>query len=403
MVGAVMPSCRPSATIYYLRTGSFNVSGFADRLWGDIYFDEERRKFTRKQADPEQNRTFVHFIMEPLYKLYSQVVSEETDQLRETLDMLGIKLKPIMFKMDVRPLLKAVLDQFFGPATGLVDMIVENIPSPISGSQDKVERTYSGPLTSDIAHAMQKCDSTGPAMVHIAKLYHTTDAQSFRAFGRVMSGVVKKGMEVKVLGEGYSPEDEEDMLKAVIDDVWISESRSALSIICSYIKCTESGFLRYVIPADEVPAGNLVLLGGVDASITKTATIASTSIDDDLYIFRPIKHMTQSVLKVAVEPIQPSELPKMLSGLRSINKSYPLVSTKVEESGEHVIIGTGELYLDCVMHDLRRLFSEIEIKVSDPVTRFCETVLETSALKCYADTPNKKSVVSFLHCYMNLL
>jgi U5 small nuclear ribonucleoprotein component len=44
------------------------------------------------------------------------------------------------------------------------------------------------------------------------------------------------------------------------------------------------------------------------------------------------------------------------------------------------------------LHDLRRLFAEIEIKVSDPVTKFCETVLETSALKCYADTPNKKYV-----------
>ena len=147
---------------------------------------------------------------------------------------------------------------------------------------------------------------------------------------------------------------------------------------------------RYVIPTQEVPAGNLILIGGIDGSITKTATVADSSIDDDLHIFRPLKHPTQSVLKIAVEPIAPSELPKMLSGLRSINKSYPLVSTKVEESGEHVIIGTGELYLDCVMHDLRKLYSEIEIKVSDPVTTFCETVLEMSALKCYADTPNKK-------------
>jgi U5 small nuclear ribonucleoprotein component len=32
-------------------------------------------------------------------------------------------------------------------------------------------------------------------------------------------------MDVKVLGEGYSPEDEEDMMKAVVDDLWISESR----------------------------------------------------------------------------------------------------------------------------------------------------------------------------------
>jgi len=137
-----------------------------------------------------------------------------------------------------------------------------------------------------------------------------------------------------------------------------------------------------------------VLIGGVDASISKTATLASVGIEEDLHIFRPIKHMTQSVLKVAIEPIAPSELPKMLSGLRSVNKSYSLLSTKVEESGEHVIIGTGELYLDCVMHDLRKLYSEIEIKVSDPVTKFCETVLETSALKCYADTPNKKCIHS---------
>lgn len=62
-------------------------------------------------------------------------------------------------------------------------------------------------------------------MVQITKLYHTTDAQSFRAFGRVMSGTLKKGMGVKVLGEGYSPEDEEDMMKALVDDLWISESR----------------------------------------------------------------------------------------------------------------------------------------------------------------------------------
>jgi U5 small nuclear ribonucleoprotein component len=63
---------------------------------------------------------------------------------------------------------------------------------------------------------------------------------------------------------------------------------------------------------------------------------------------------------------------------------------QVEESGEHVILGTGELYLDCVMHDLRKMYSEIDIKVADPVVTFCETVVETSSLKCFAETPNKK-------------
>ena len=39
----------------------------------------------------------------------------------------------------------------------------------------------------------------------------------------------------------------------------------------------------------------------------------------------------------------------MVEGLRCINKSYPLAVTKVEESGEHAILGTGELYLDSLM------------------------------------------------------
>ncbi|KAF4573398.1 hypothetical protein EYR36_007913 [Pleurotus pulmonarius] len=368
---------RSFAQMYADAYGPLDVQSFADRLWGDIYFNNDTRKFTRKQSDPEHNRSFIQFILDPLYKLYSHVLSEETEELKETLHGLGIHLKPIMFKMDVRPLLKVILDQFFGPTTGLVDMIVEHIPSPVEAAAAKVEHTYTGPQTSDLVTSMKACSADGPVMIHVAKLYHTTDAQSFRAFGRVMSGTVKKGMDIKVLGEGYSPEDEEDMMKTVVDDIWISES-------------------RYFIPAEEVGPGNLVLLGGVDASISKTATLASIDIDEDLHIFRPIKHMTESVLKIAIEPIQPSELPKMLSGLRSINKSYPLVSTKVEESGEHVVIGTGELYLDCVMHDLRRLFSEIEIKVSDPVTKFCETVLETSALKCYADTPNKKNRITMI-------
>ncbi|OTF81239.1 hypothetical protein BLA29_009769 [Euroglyphus maynei] len=81
----------------------------------------------------------------------------------------------------------------------------------------------------------------------------------------------------------------------------------------------------------------------------------------------------------------------MLEGLRKCNKSYPLLGTRVEESGEHIILGTGELYLDCVMHDLRKMYSEIDIKVADPVVSFCETVVETSQIKCFAETSNKNS------------
>ncbi|KAJ3873351.1 hypothetical protein F5051DRAFT_444316 [Lentinula edodes] len=211
--------------------------------------------FTRKAADAGQGHSFVQFILEPLYKLYSLMLNKETEPLRETLAGSGIKLKPVMYRMDLRPLLKAGL---FGPATGLVDVIVEHIPSSIDGVINKIQ-----------GHIYRPTNTYNPS----------------------------------VPLDGFSPEDEEDMVKSIVADLLISEA-------------------RYLILTDETPAGNLVLIGGVDASMSKTATLsAAADYADDLYIFCPIKHMTESV-KTAIEPIDPSELPKMRSVLRSINRSY---------------------------------------------------------------------------------
>ena len=86
----------------------------------------------------------------------------------------------------------------------------------------------------------------------------------------------------------------------------------------------------------------------------------------------------------------------MIEGIRKCNKSYPLLQSKVEESGEHILIGTGEFYLESVMHDLREMYSEIEIRISDPSVCFNETIIETSGIKCNVETPNKKNTLSFI-------
>ena len=72
-----------------------------------------------------------------------------------------------------------------------------------------------------------------------------------------------------------------------------------------------------------------------------------------------------------------------------VTRTYPLVSTKVEESGEYVLFATGELQLDCAMYDLTHVYSTIDVKVATPVVRFTETVQEKSSLLCFAETPNK--------------
>ncbi|TLS23190.1 uncharacterized protein PpBr36_05708 [Pyricularia pennisetigena] len=352
---------------------------FARRLWGDIYFNPQKRSFTRKPVEEGAKRSFVKFVMEPIYKLFAHSISDSPDELKKVIGSLGITLKPSQLRSDAQVLLRLVCQQFFGASSGFVDMVVAHIPSPVAAAEGRLQRHYTGPLDTEVAKSMASCNQDGPLVIQVTKLFSSPDAKTFHSFGRVMSGTATPGAEVRVLGEGYSVDDEEDMAIARVSDVWISET-------------------KYNIPTDGVPAGNFVLLGGVDNSIVKSATIVDKTFEngEDAYIFKPVTHFTQSVFKVAVEPINPSELPKMLDGIRKINKSYPLITTKVEESGEHVILGTGELYMDCVLHDLRRLYADMEIKVSDPVTRFCETVVEESATKCYAITPNKKNRITMV-------
>ncbi len=305
-----------------------------------------------------------------------QVLGEETEQIKDTLARLGIYLKPSCYELDIKPLIRVVFATFFGQSTSFVDMCVKKIPDPRSGAVRKVERYFTGPLDSKIAENMIKCNPNGPLVLHIVKLYPTLDRSRFDAYGRILSGKLEVGQKVRVLGEGYTVDDEEDMSIQEVTKIWVYESR-----------------YRFEVPS--ATAGNWVLVSGIDESIVKTATVVATRFpkEEDAYIFRPIHYPTISALKVAIEPLNPTELPKMLEGLRKINKSYPLVTTRVEESGEHILLGTGEMYLDCIMHDLRSMYAEIEIRISDPVVKFCETVVETSSLKCFAETPNRKYVL----------
>ncbi|KAL3124898.1 hypothetical protein niasHT_001791 [Heterodera trifolii] len=369
------------ANIYAAKHSQLNAEKFSRRLWGDMFFDTALKKFTKKPqlggATPTP-RSFVHFILEPMYKLFSQVVGDVDTCLPKLQQHLGIKLNKEEQRMNVRPLITLICQRFFGSFTSFVDLVVNNIKSPIENGPRKVQHCYSGDATSQLPTELANCSPNGPLYIHTTKNYATQDTTAFHVLGRVFSGTIHSGDEVKILGENYSIQDEEDCRVMTVGRLWLPVA-------------------RYNVEVNSVGAGCLVLMEGIDQPVTKTCTIVEKDYDqDELFIFRPLKFNTCSVVKLSIEPINPSELPKMLDSLRKVNKSYPLLTTRVEESGEHVMLGTGELYMDCVMHDMRKVFSEIDIKVADPVVSFCETVVETSSLKCFAQTPNQKNKITMI-------
>lgn len=247
---------------------------------------------------------------------------------------LGVLLHKKDYLLDIKPLLKLVLSKFFGNTSCLVDAMAQNIRSAHEGTKTKVQNFYRNSTDDkDKFDTLQKCDAKGPLSINIVKMIHNEATGGFYSFGRIISGTIKRGDDVKILGEGYTVEEEEDMIVKTATRLWIMQS-------------------RYKIEVDMMTAGNWIMIEGIDQTITKTATLYHPS-SQGWDIFRPLDFHTEAVVKVACEPLNPSELPKMLEGLRKISKSYPLARTKVEESGEHIIFGTGELYMDSILSDLR--------------------------------------------------
>lgn len=55
---------------------------------------------------------------------------------------------------------------------------------------------------------IQKSDSDGPLIINIVKYYNKPDCKTFDAFGRVISGTLKFGQKIKIMGEEYTREEE---------------------------------------------------------------------------------------------------------------------------------------------------------------------------------------------------
>ena len=100
----------------------------------------------------------------------------------------------------------------------------------------------------------------------------------------------------------------------------------------------------------DVPCGNTVGLVGVDAYLIKTGTISD---HPDAHTIRSMKYSVSPVVRVAVEPQNPADLPKLVDGIKKLSKSDPLVVCTTEEStGQHIIAGSGELHIEICLKDL---------------------------------------------------
>jgi len=280
---------------------------------------------------------------------------------------LKIVLKGEEKDLTGKPLLKLVMQKFLPAADALLEMIVVHLPSPVVAQKYRVENLYEGPMDDECAEAIRNCNPDGPLMMYVSKMVPTTDKGRFYAFGRVFAGTVKTGQKVRIMGPNYVPGKKEDLFVKNIQ-------RTVLMMG------------RYVEPIEDCPCGNTIALVGIDQYLLKSGTISTS---ENAHNLRVMKFSVSPVVRVAVEPKNPSELPKLVEGLKRLSKSDPCVKCYIEESGEHIVAGAGELHLEICLKDLQEEFTGIELITTDPVVSFRETVSDKSNQVCLSKSPNK--------------
>jgi len=345
------------------------------KLWGENFFNKKTKKWA-KVKDNDNERAFCMYILDPIFKLFDCIMGFKKEETAKLLDTLKIKLPVDDRDKEGKALLKVVMRTWLPAGDTLFYMITVHLPSPVTAQKYRAEMLYEGPPDDAACNGIKTCDTDGPLMMYISKMVPTSDKGRFYAFGRVFSGKVGSGMKVRIMGPNYVPGSKSDLFEKSIQ-------RSILMMG------------RFVEAIEDVPAGNICGLVGVDQFLVKTGTITTAK---DAHNMKVMKFSVSPVVRVAVEPKNPADLPKLVEGLKRLAKSDPMVQCIIEESGEHIVAGAGELHLEICLKDLEEDHACIPLKKTDPVVSYRETVSEMSYDTCLSKSPNKHNRLYMRAC-----
>jgi elongation factor 2 len=354
----------------YAKKFGIEETALMAKFWGDHYYDVDAKKWLttdKSESGKPLKRAFCAYIMDPIIKLSRALHDGQEEVYSKMLEGVGIKLTAEDKLLQGRDLMRRCFQKWIMAADALLDMIVTHLPSPKIAQVYRCQYLYEGPQDDVCAKSIRECNPTGPLMIYISKMVPTSDKGRFYAFGRVFSGTVSSGQKVRIMGPNYDAATKTDL----------------------YVKSIQRTVLmmgRTVEQVPSIPCGNTCGLVGVDQYLMKNGTISDC---DEAKTIRAMKYSVSPVVRVAVMPKNPGDLPKLVEGLKRMSKSDPLVQVTTEENGEHIVAGCGELHVEICIHDLVEEYAKIEIIQSDPVVSYKETVLEKSSQICLAKSPNK--------------
>jgi elongation factor 2 len=237
----------------------------------------------------------------------------------------------------------------------LLDMVVDNMPSPEVAQRYRIPHIWHGEADGEIGQAMINCRTDSATVLMVTKIWVDPHAGEI-ATGRLYGGTIKKGQELLTIGMPGA-----NRVQQV--GFFVGPDR---------------------IPVESVVAGNIVAVSGLKNAIAGS-TVTS---DPEVEAFEQIKHYSEPVVTVAVEAKHMKDLPKLIEVLRIVAKADPSIQIEInQETGEHLMSGMGELHLEITEY---RIVHEhgVDIQSSEPIVVYRESV-EGQAGPFEGKSPNK--------------
>lgn len=425
-------------------------------LWGNFYLDPKTRKVLgpKHLRGRTLKPLFVQLVLDQIWAVYSATAGGDCSKgdpvmLEKITKSLNLTIPPhVMRSRDPRLLLTTVFASWLPLSVALLVSVVESLPSPRAAQAERLpdilkevpgaesvdpkikeamvsfktgpsdpmvayvskmvsvpeselpENRRRGPMSGEEAREMARqkraeaartqaaagdgVNSLESAFAH-ASLDATVPAEEEKeaepehliGFARILSGTISVGDEIYVIPPKFTPAD--PFAAPVPEKVKVG----ALYMLMG----------RNLESLESVPAGVVFGIRGLEGSgILKSGTLCS-QVEGAVNLAGIANLGGRPIVRVALEPVNPGDLDKMIKGLHLLVQSDPCAEYEQFASGEHVLLTAGELHLERCLTDLRERFARCEIQAGAPIVPYRETTIKADEMRPPANKDLGRGIV----------
>jgi len=242
----------------------------------------------------------------------------------------------------------------------IMDMVVKHLPNPLEAQPYRIPKIWHGEPESPLGKGMLTCDPNAKLAFCITRVLIDPKTNREISAGRLFSGTMKEGMTVYLNNQ---------------------KKQQRIQNVYMYVGIKNE-------PFDNVPAGNVLAIGGIDGYAGETIT------DEPEQPFEELKHIFEPVITKSIKVLQTQDLPKLVEVLRRVAKEDPSIKIEIhEETGENLMSGMGELHLEIVEN---RIVTEkgLKVQTSPPIVVYRESISAKSP-EVEGKSPNKHNKFYF--------